>query len=24
MKPSVGLLTRYDKEIEGVLGCFDR
>ncbi|MEA3208824.1 MAG: hypothetical protein QOE70_1881, partial [Chthoniobacter sp.] len=24
MKPSVGLSTRYDKEIEGVLGCFDR
>lgn len=24
MKASVGLLTRYDKEIAGVLGCFDR
>jgi hypothetical protein len=24
MKPSIGLLTRRAKEIEGVLGCFDR
>jgi hypothetical protein len=24
MKTNVGLLGRYDKEIAGVLGCFDR